>query len=80
MPERGNPSVMIRDIARTVLHEMSIVTRPAYKETSADLAGHDRIERIFKPVSGLRGIQTACNGRAGWRPHQRSVGRSGEQP
>lgn len=37
VPERGNPGVMIRDIGQAVLHEFSIVTRPAYKETSVDL-------------------------------------------
>ena len=37
VPEEGNPGVMIRDIAQAVLHEFSIVTRPAYKETSVDL-------------------------------------------
>ena len=35
--EPGNPSVMIRQLAKLVLYELSIVTRPAYPTTSAEL-------------------------------------------
>ena len=36
IPERGNPSVMIRKINHAVLYEMSIVTRAAYPDTSVE--------------------------------------------
>ncbi|ASP22055.1 Caudovirus prohead serine protease [Antarctobacter heliothermus] len=36
-PEPGNPGVMIRQLAALVLYELSIVTRPAYPATSAEL-------------------------------------------
>ena len=32
-PEPGNPGVQVRVIRQAVLHELSIVTRPAYSET-----------------------------------------------
>ncbi len=37
VPEPGNPSVKIRQIAHAVLYELSLVTRPAYPTTSAEL-------------------------------------------
>ena len=37
VPEPGNPSVMIRQLAALVLYELSIVTRPAYPTTNAEL-------------------------------------------
>ena len=37
VPEPSNPSVQIRMINQAVLHEMSLVTRPAYSETEVDL-------------------------------------------
>ena len=37
IPEPGNPGVEIRVINAAVLREMSIVTRPAYPDTSAEL-------------------------------------------
>ena len=36
-PEPGNPGVTIRRINHAVLFEMSLVTRPAYAETTVDL-------------------------------------------
>ena len=35
-PEPGNPAVQVRVIRQAVLHELSIVTRPAYSETEID--------------------------------------------
>ena len=41
-PEPGNPGVQVRVINQAVLHELSIVTRPAYSETDIALRGqHD---------------------------------------
>ena len=40
-PERGNPGVDIRVIRQAVLYELSIVTRPAYAETSVDVRAED---------------------------------------
>ena len=37
IPEPGNPGVQIRVIRQAVLHELSLVTRPAYPETDVDL-------------------------------------------
>ena len=49
VPEPGNPGVQIRQINQAVLHELSLVTRPAYPETEVDLRaehlGADRIRR-----------------------------------
>ena len=39
IPEPGNPGVQIRVIRQAVLHELSLVTRPAYPETEVDLRG-----------------------------------------
>ena len=41
VPEPGNPSVSIRVIREAVLFEMSLVTRPAYPETTIDLRQFD---------------------------------------
>ena len=35
-PEPGNPAVQVRVIRAAVLHELSIVTRPAYSDTEID--------------------------------------------
>ena len=35
--EPGNPKVMIRKLAKLVLYELSLVTRPAYTESAAEL-------------------------------------------
>ena len=40
-PERGNSGVLIRVISHAVLHEMSIVTRPAYRAAKVNLRGED---------------------------------------
>ena len=40
-PEPGNPGVQIRVINAAVLHELSIVTRPAYSETEVDVRAFD---------------------------------------
>ena len=48
-PEPGNPGVQVRVINQAVLHELSLVTRPAYSETDIDLRaealGHGRGRR-----------------------------------
>ena len=43
-PEPGNPAVDVRVIRQAVLHELSIVTRPAYSETEIDA-------RSFEPAT-----------------------------
>ena len=40
-PEPGNPGVQVRVIHAAVLHELSIVTRPAYSETEVDVRAFD---------------------------------------
>ena len=40
-PEPGNPGVQVRVINQAVLHEISIVTRPAYSETEVDVRAFD---------------------------------------
>ena len=40
-PEPGNPAVQVRVINQAVLHELSIVTRPAYSETDIDLRAEE---------------------------------------
>ena len=40
-PEPGNPGVQVRVINAAVLHELSIVTRPAYSETEIDVRAFD---------------------------------------
>ena len=37
VPEPGNPSVMIRTLSQLILYELSLVTRPAYPDTDAEL-------------------------------------------
>ena len=37
IPEPGNPGVMIREISDAVLHEMSVVTRAAYSQSTVDV-------------------------------------------
>lgn len=46
-PEPGNPSVFIRTIMQLVLYELSLVTRPAYRESQAELRA---LERAAHPV------------------------------
>ena len=43
IPEPGNPSVMIRSLSALVLNELSLVTRPAYEASTAELRAKDRI-------------------------------------
>lgn len=43
VPEPGNLGVSIRDIRQAVLHELSIVTRPAYSETAVDVREFDNL-------------------------------------
>ena len=38
IPEPGNPGVFINQVNQAVLHELSIVTRPAYGSTGLDVA------------------------------------------
>ena len=37
VPDPDNPAVMIRQINAAVLHELSLVSRPAYKDTSIEV-------------------------------------------
>lgn len=49
LPEPGNPGVMIRQINSAVLFELSVVTRPAYDETSVELrAAETNLERFYR--------------------------------
>lgn len=41
-PEDGNPSVMVRVIRAAVLHELSLVTLPAYRDTEVELRADAR--------------------------------------
>ena len=41
VPEPGNPGVFIREINEAVLYEMSVVTRPAYTETTIDVRSEE---------------------------------------
>ena len=45
IPEPGNPGVQIREISQAVLHELSLVTRPAYPETEIDLRAESLVPR-----------------------------------
>ena len=40
-PEPGNPAVQVRVINQAVLHELSIVTRPAYSQTDVAVRAED---------------------------------------
>lgn len=54
-PEEGNPGVFIRSLSAVVLYELSLVTRPAYAESQAELramqnAAHPMCQRkVFLP-------------------------------
>ncbi|MBO9478248.1 HK97 family phage prohead protease [Shimia sp. R11_0] len=54
-PEPGNPGVMIRKLSALVLFELSLVTRPAYEQSHAELRAleraqlHQPTQRIFLP-------------------------------
>ena len=65
IPEPGNPGVEIRVIRAAVLVELSLVTRPAYKETLVELRAEDwaafgayveRAERPEPPVQERAGL------------------------
>lgn len=43
VPEPGNPKVFIRMLAKLVLYELSLVTRPAYEASTAELRALNRI-------------------------------------
>ena len=45
-PEPGNPAVQVRVIRAAVLHELSIVTRPAYTETDVDVRAVDTAQAV----------------------------------
>lgn len=51
-PEPGNPAVQVRVINQAVLHELSVVTRPAYSETEisarADHPARPRLRRLAR--------------------------------
>lgn len=54
VPEQGNPGVMVRRLKHLVLFELSLVTRPAYETSEAELramksARPVNSERIFLP-------------------------------
>lgn len=48
-PEPGNPGVMIRKLSALVLYELSLVTRPAYEQSQAELRALDRANICIKP-------------------------------
>ncbi len=45
VPEPGNPGVMIRQLGALLLYELSLVTRPAYEASEAELRAMDRAQR-----------------------------------
>ncbi|WP_197917979.1 HK97 family phage prohead protease [Thiosulfatihalobacter marinus] len=47
-PEPGNPGVMIRKLSALVLYELSLVTRPAYEQSQAELRALERAQ-IHQP-------------------------------
>lgn len=54
VPEPGNPGVMIRKLSALLLYELSLVTRPAYEQSEAELramveANHQPRQRIILP-------------------------------
>lgn len=54
VPEPGNPGVMIRELSALLLYELSLVTRPAYEASEAELramveANHQPRTRIILP-------------------------------
>ena len=49
IPEPGNPGVFINQVNQAVLHELSIVTRPAYGSTELNLRADD-----FEQVQDLK--------------------------
>ena len=54
VPEPGNPGVMIRELSALLLYELSLVTRPAYEESEAELralvfASHQPRQKVILP-------------------------------
>lgn len=54
VPEPGNPGVMIRELSSLLLYELSLVTRPAYEQSEAELraivqTAHQPRQRIILP-------------------------------
>ncbi|MCP4206749.1 MAG: hypothetical protein GY767_06855 [Shimia sp.] len=54
VPEPGNPGVMIRELSALLLYELSLVTRPAYEQSEAELramaeTNHQPRQRIILP-------------------------------
>ena len=48
-PEPGNPGVQVRVVNAAVLHELSIVTRPAYSESEVDVRAFDNAPVVRRP-------------------------------
>lgn len=48
--EEGNPGVFVRILNAVVLHELSAVTLPAYRDAAVDLRAADQL----KPIQGRR--------------------------
>ncbi len=44
VPESGNPGVMVRNLSALVLYELSLVTRPAYENSQAELRALERAQ------------------------------------
>ena len=51
VPEPGNPGVMIRKLSALVLYELSLVTRPAYEASEAELRAWELAST--KPQPGI---------------------------
>ncbi|QFT80832.1 Caudovirus prohead protease [Roseovarius sp. THAF27] len=52
-PEPGNPKVLIRTILALVLYELSLVTRPAYEASQAELRA---LQQAAHPVRNKPGV------------------------
>ena len=56
IPEPGNPGVSIRQINEAVLYELSLVTRPAYQETTLDMRSEGANRAVTPtPPRAIRG-------------------------
>ena len=51
VPEPGNPGVYMRRVSATVLHEISLVSLPAYKSTEVELREDELLEEINNTFS-----------------------------
>ena len=54
VPEPGNPGIMIREIREAVLFEISLVTRPAYPETTVSRREAETVYHEPDPEEILR--------------------------